>query len=297
VGAIYFLINTAPLSILSLRAFFLVVLCGTMLFRSLFKINIQKSFVSCLLYCFLSIMMDGFTTRLVDKVIPGRVSITRQLTTLVDARVRVATGNPALPPSTGLMPALVRASWNPNSSGFFRHFIETLFTPVRVGIQAKEQIAKINAIATERIALVESLPSGGAPAGSQGTNALAASLTPPPPPVPVAPATASNVAPAKPAATIVTSRLAAGSLAGLSQEDRGLWQEARQKIVVSGIGWSGKQPYAVIGGRMIRPGATVTIMHKKTAYVFEFRGIGLQDACRWEPVLPNAASTGVIVAF
>lgn len=155
-GVVYFLCNTTPEAILTLRPFVLVVLCGSILFRKLFETNLEKSFVACLLFCFISIMMDGHVNQLADKLIPGRVTIGSWLTTAIDDQLRKSTENNALPPSTGVMPALIRASGKMKLGGF----IEALTTPIRMGLQAKEQITKIKTTADERVALAEGLAAG-----------------------------------------------------------------------------------------------------------------------------------------
>jgi hypothetical protein len=306
-AAIYFLFNTEPQSILSLRAFVLVVLCGTLIFRKLFEISTEKSFVSCLLYCFLSLLMEGYATRLAGKLIPDRVTFNGQLAKTIDRHVRLATDNPALPSSTGFVPALLRAGWRPDSGGFIRELVEALFAPVKAGVQAKQQIAKINTVAVQRLALVDAIAhdSTNADVGVDATNSplegMEAGTHEKTDSVPaVATAGVSNsppVAAGRPPVAFAPSCVTKGSLSALSPEERQRWREAEKKLVISGIGSSGKSAYVLIGGHVVRPGTTYTVVHEGTAYVFEFKGLAAQGVGRWVPVLPEEKPAEVTVAF
>ena len=109
----YFLFNTTPEAVLSLRAYLLMALIGTLLCTRRFRVDLEKSFVGCLLFCCLGILMDSYAQRGMDRLLAGRTTIARAMAHAVDTRVRRVAGDDSLPPSTGVVPAVLRLTATP----------------------------------------------------------------------------------------------------------------------------------------------------------------------------------------
>lgn len=343
-GSAYFLCNTAPEAVLSLRAFLLVALGGALLFRKLFWINLEKSFVSCLLYGCLSILMSSYMQRWVDRLVPDRITVGRAMAQSIDGHVRQNARDASLPPSTGVMPALLRLAMTPGSDGV----ADTLLSPLRTAQRAKAQIADISKAKSEEASIVNMLAGAGTNVGSRKeelaalhnglvaeagggsapsnpaappgetpppgaapaptTTVLAAAAAPPitaspavsplraaPPPTPAPPPAAVAPAAAASASRIATVRLS--GLDGMGPEERQGWESARRQIRVSSVGWSGTDAYIMVNRRVLRVGATHTVVYQGNEYVFRFRSVNRQGVCTWDPVMPRDEPTRVSIAF
>jgi hypothetical protein len=153
----YFLFNTNPEAVLSIRAFLVVTLVGTLLCMKVFSISLESSLFSCLLFCCLSILMSSYTQRWVDRLIPDRPTIGNTLAAAIDTRVRKTAGDASLPPSTGVMPAALRLALTPGSDGA----VDALLAPLRSAQRAKAQIAVVSKQASEEASLVNMLSGAG----------------------------------------------------------------------------------------------------------------------------------------
>lgn len=155
--ATYFLFNTTPEAVLSIRACLLVTLLGTVIGMKAFWVSLEHSFLSCLLFCCLSILLASTSHRGLDYLVPDRATIGRSLSQVIDARVRATAEDPTLPPSTGVMPAVLRLALTPGSNGF----VDALLSPFRTAQTAKAQIADISRKKADEASIVNMLSGAG----------------------------------------------------------------------------------------------------------------------------------------
>ncbi len=156
-GSAYYLFDTTPEAVITLRTYLLVSLIGTFLCTKLFDTELEHAFFSCLLFCCLSTLMDSYTQREVDGLLPDRPTIGRKLTAAIDQRARQSAHNPALPSSPGVIPALLRLSTTPGTGGMD----DTLLSPLRAVQQVKAQIADANKKSAEDASIANMLSGAG----------------------------------------------------------------------------------------------------------------------------------------
>ena len=162
-GIAYFACDTTPEALLSIRAFLLASLIGTFFCMKLFEVDWEKSLISCLLFCCLSILMDSYSQRWVDRLLPGRTTIGRTLASAIDSRTRRTARDASLPPTTGVMPALLRLAMTPGSDGV----VDAVLAPMRAAQQAKVKIAEISKQAAEEAAIANMLSGAGTNVGNR----------------------------------------------------------------------------------------------------------------------------------
>ena len=90
--------------------------------------------------------------------------------------------------------------------------------------------------------------------------------------------------------TTVSESKPVGPLAkldALDPEKRKLWKKAHSSIRVSGTGWSAEGAYALVRGKFLRVGASISIRFEKQDFPFKLAGINDTGVCKWEPVVKN----------
>lgn len=302
-AALYFAVNASPASVLALRPFLVMTLCGVLLFARLFELGLGRAAVCSLSYCFLVVVAAGYTHRYVDGQIPNRLTVDRSLAAAVDQFARDVSNDQTLPASAGVVPALMRAAWLPSPRG--RPAARPIPpTAVSTGIAqptGTAETATAPAVTNPAVAC--------SAAGVAVPQPVAACAPPVPTATAVAWRPADGEVPAAPAASMSygsseqvsrargTTSVVLCGLEGISRERRRRWQDAQREIRVVGVCTSSKASYALVGDRMVLPGGTHTVVHLGVEYVFRFRGVNALGLCRWEPVLQADRSTETVVTF
>lgn len=88
-------------------------------------------------------------------------------------------------------------------------------------------------------------------------------------------------------------------LDALKPGERELWKKAHSSIRVSGTGWSAEGAYALVSGKFLRVGASISVRFEKQDFPFRLTGINESGVCEWEPVIkdPDSGETDVFLAF
>lgn len=159
----YFLFNATPEAILSVRTFILVVLIGTFICIKAFWITLEPAFISCLLFCGLSILMGSYAERGLETLFPERITIGRLVAHRIDEGVRHTAGDETLARSKGVIPAMLRLSITPGSNGI----VDALMSPMRSFQKAKTQISNISEKRAAEASIVNMLSGAGTNVGSR----------------------------------------------------------------------------------------------------------------------------------
>ena len=130
---------------------------GCLFCKWLFWMDMERSVYACFIFLVINGGLTALPILMLDRMAPGRATVSLSLARVVDNHVRAKAGDPALPPSKGFVEALGRMSISTNESPL----MSMILSPLKTEQKLRDQIAAINQVATENARLVNELSGAG----------------------------------------------------------------------------------------------------------------------------------------